>query len=103
MVKVIVLFNIKPDASVADYEAWARDRDVLAVTGLGSVDDFQVYRTNGLLGSADPAPYQYVELIEVNDMEAFGRDLAVPIMQEVGVEFQRFAESITFMLAERSA
>lgn len=103
MVKVIVLFNLKADASRADYEAWAQDRDAPTVTGLGSVDDFQVFRTTGLLGSDDPAPYQYVELIDVNDMTAFGGDVASAVMQEVGAEFQAFAESITFMLAERSA
>lgn len=103
MVKVIVLFNLKSEASREDYEAWARDRDVPTVTGFGSVDDFRVFRTTGLLGSTEPAPYQYVELIEVNDMDAFQQDVGSAVMQEVGAEFQGFAESITFMLAERSA
>lgn len=103
MVRVIVLFNLKEGVSREEYEAWARDRDVPTVTGLDSVEDFQVFRTSGLLGSDAPAPYQYVELIDVRDMDAFQQDIGTAVMAEIGAQFQDYVESVSFMVAHRSA
>jgi NAD(P)-dependent dehydrogenase (short-subunit alcohol dehydrogenase family) len=55
--RLLVLFNLKPGVSAADYEHWAQTRDMPAVRSLPSVDDFRAYRVTGLLGSDTPAPY----------------------------------------------
>jgi len=103
MVRVVVLFNLKEGVSRDEYEEWARDRDVPTVTGLDSVENFQLFRTSGLLGSEAPAPHQYVEMIEVRDMETFQQEIGSAAMSEIAAQFQGYADSITFMLAERSA
>ncbi|GAA5525472.1 hypothetical protein Maes01_02042 [Microbulbifer aestuariivivens] len=97
---IVVLFNLKPGVSPSDYEQWAKTTDLPTVRKLGSVDDFSVLRTTGLLGTDASAPYQYVELLVVNDMEKLGADVSSETMQRVAAEFQQFADNPQFMLTE---
>ena len=97
---IVVLFNLKPGASREDYENWAKTTDIPNVNALGSVRGFSVIRTTGLLGSDDPAPYDYVELLHVEDMEKLGEDISSETMQRVAAEFQEFADNPQFMLTE---
>jgi hypothetical protein len=99
MTKIIVLFNLKSDASIQDYEEWARSKDIPTVRSLSSVQKFDVLKTNGILGSAASAPYQYCELIEVPDMEAFFKDLGREDVQAGAKAFGEFADNPIFMLA----
>lgn len=97
---IVVLFNLKPGASRDDYENWARATDIPNVNALGSVSSFSVLRTTGLLGTDAPAPYEYVELLEVADMDALGADIGSETMQRIAAEFQAFADNPAFMLTE---
>ena len=97
---IVVLFNLKPGVSPSDYEQWAKTTDLPTVRTLGSVNQFSVLRTTGLLGTDAPAPYQYVELLEVNDMEKLGADVSSGTMQRVAAEFQQFADNPQFMLTD---
>ncbi|MFT7288779.1 MAG: hypothetical protein ACI87W_002902 [Halieaceae bacterium] len=97
---IVVLFNLKPGASPDAYENWARSTDIPQVNALGSVRSFSVLRTAGLLGTDDPAPYSYVELLDVQDMDELGADVGSDTMQRVAAEFREFADSPAFMLTE---
>ena len=101
MSTLIVLFNLKSDADVAAYENWAKTTDLPTAGGLPSVDSFELFKTQGLLMSEDVPPYQYVEIIKVNDMEQFGKDVSTETMQKVAAEFQGFADNPLFMLTEQ--
>ena len=99
--RIIVLFNLKPDVTAADYEDWARTRDIPGVRSLPSVDDFTVLRTTGLLGSQAKAPYDYVEIIDVADMDNFFKDASGEASQAVATEFRQWLGSEpVFMLTE---
>ena len=100
MTTIVVLFNLKPGVDREDYEAWAKQTDLPIVNGLGSVDKFRIQRAVGLFGSDEPAPYQYFEFIEVNDMEGFGADVGSETIQSVAAEFQQFADSPVFVVTE---
>ena len=95
---LIVLFNLKQGKSPEDYERWAVTTDLKTVRGLGSVSDFRLYKADGVLGSDDAPPYQYAELIAVDDMDAFGADIGSETMKRVAGEFQAFADAPVFML-----
>jgi len=97
---LIVLFNLKNDADAGAYEAWAQATDLPVVRQLASVDSFEVYRSQGLFGGGD-APYQYVEMIEINDVERFGTEVGTDTMTKVAAEFQAFADNPVFMLTTR--
>jgi hypothetical protein len=100
MTMIIVLFNLKPGVKAQDYEAWARSTDLPTVNALRSVNEFKVLRSTGLLGSNANAPYQYVELLQINTMEGLFADIGSPVMQKVAAEFQRFAENPQFIVTE---
>lgn len=97
---IVVLFNLKADASPDAYEHWAKNTDIPTVNALGSVTRFSVLRATGLLGSDQPAPYQYVELLDVADMDKLGEDIATETLRRVAAEFQGFADNPQFMLTE---
>ena len=99
--RIIALFNLKDGVSPADYEAWARSTDLPTVNGLKSVDQFEIFKSTGLLGSDDTPPYAYIEIIDVNDMGAFGEEVGTETMQKVAAEFQPMTEDLAFILTEK--
>ena len=104
MPALIVLFNLQNGVDPAEYEQWAKTVDAPTVEGLPSVDSMEVYRIVGLMGSEDPAPYGYCEVIAVNDMEQLGADVGAAAMQAVAAKFQgEYAADLSFLVAERFA
>lgn len=99
--RIIALFNLKDGVSEADYEAWAKATDLPTVNGLKSVDQFEVFKSVGLLGSEDAPPYRYVEIIDVNDMGLFGEEVGSDTMQRVAGQFQPMTSDLFFMLTEK--
>lgn len=99
MPTIVVLFNLKPGASVSDYEAWAKSKDIPTVKSLDSVADFRVLKMGNLLGSETASPYQYCELIEVKDMDAFFADLGSEAVQAGAKVFNEFVENPLFIVA----
>ena len=100
MTPIIVLFNLKAGVSPESYEAWAKSTDLPIVRCLKSIGGLYVYKSKGLLRGGDPAPYQYVEMIMVKDMNAFGEDVASETMKRVSGEFRTYADDPTFILCE---
>ncbi|MEH6515231.1 MAG: REDY-like protein HapK [Halioglobus sp.] len=101
MATIIVLFNLKDDVKREDYEEWARSTDLPVVRNLGSVDQYDVFRSSGLLGSDSPAPFQYVELIAINDGDAFSQDIGTDVMAKVAAQFQSFADNPQFLMTDK--
>ncbi|MGB6229254.1 MAG: hypothetical protein WBF53_03905 [Litorimonas sp.] len=96
--RIVVLFNLQEGKTVEDYERWAKETDIPAVNGLGSVDRFEVLRAEGLLFSDDASPYQYVELLDINDMDAFGAEAGQDHMQAIANTFQtEIARDLVFI------
>ena len=99
--KIIALFNLKDGVSVTDYEAWAKGTDIPTVNGLKSVDSFEVFKSAGLLGADGAPPYQYIETIDVNDMDVFGAEVGAETMQKIAGEFQAMTDDLVFILTEK--
>lgn len=100
MKRIVVLFNLKQGADRADYENWAKSTDLPTVNGLSSVERFSVHKATGLLGRDEPSPYEYIEIIDVNDMGTFGDEVATDTMRKVAGEFQAFADAPLFILTD---
>ena len=97
MSNILVLFNLQEGVDYAVYESWARATDLPIVNSLSSVDTFEVYKSTGILGSEDSPPYQYIELLRVNDFDKFGEEVATKTMKKIASEFLRFADSPMFI------
>ncbi|WP_448212050.1 REDY-like protein HapK [Colwellia sp. MEBiC06753] len=100
MTTIIVLFDLKENVSISDYEHWAKTTDLPTAGNLPSVDQFEILKSQGLLMSDDKPPYQYIEILKINDMEQFGTDVSTETMQKVASEFQVFADTPLFILTE---
>ncbi|MEN9598799.1 MAG: hypothetical protein RL596_1110 [Bacteroidota bacterium] len=100
MPTILVLFNLKPGASISDYETWAKAKDIPTVNGLNSVSNFRVLKMGNLLGTETPSPYQYAELIEIPDMNAFFADLSSEAVQAGAKQFAEFADNPQFIVGE---
>lgn len=98
---IIVLFNLKEGVSAEAYEAWAAASDMPMVRGLPSIEGFDVFRLGTIRGSENPSPYQYVEMISINDMAHFGTDVSADAMKAVAAEFRQFADAPIFINAEK--
>ena len=99
--RIVALFNLKPGISASDYENWAKTKDIPTVNGLKSVDRFEVFRSTGLLGSDARPPYQYIEIIDVKDMDVFGGEVSTETMQKIAGEFQAMADDLAFILTDK--
>ena len=98
MTTIIVLFNLNENVSMADYEKWAKETDLPTARALPSVDKFELLKSEGLLISDEASPYQYIELLTINNMDQFGKDVSTEVMQQVASEFQAFADNPLFIL-----
>jgi len=99
MTTLIVLFNLKDATQRAAYEKWAREVDLPTAGALPSVDKFEVLKASGLL-TGGPSPYEYVEILRINDMAQLGADVGTPAMQAVSAQFQAFADQPLFILTQ---
>ena len=98
MTTIIVLFNLKDDVTQEEYENWATSTDLPIVRNLRSVENFEVFRSKGMLGSDSPPAYDYIEVISLNDETAFYEEISSQTMQDIAAKFQSFAENPQFIL-----
>lgn len=98
--KIIVLFNLLLQADPAAYETWAKTVDIPGVNALSSVGGFEVFKATGLLGKDDSPSYEYIEIIDVDDMEAFGVQTSTEAFQKVAAAFGDFAKDPEFILTQ---
>lgn len=99
--RIICLFNLKPGASIAEYEAWAKTRDIPGVNALASVTSFTVHKATGVFGDEAATPhFQYIEVIDITGMDAFIADISTEDFQAAAAPFQGFADAPQFILTE---
>ena len=98
---LIVMFNLKPGVNPADYERWAKESDAPAARSLASVSDWRVHRVAGMMGSDAKPPYQYVEVVQIGDLERLPQDVATEKMQQINAELAAFVDAPVFLLTHR--
>lgn len=99
--RIIALFNLKPGVDPEAYESWAQSRDLPGIRSLASIGDFDIYRTTGLLFSGDPAPFDYIEVLDVVDMEGLDKDLASDAVEALTAELRDFTDNAIYIKTER--
>lgn len=98
--RIVCLFNLKPGVSVEAYETWARETDMPGVNALGSVAKFTTHRATGLFGSDAKSPYEYIEIIDIHNLDGFVADVSDPAFQAIAAPFRDFADNPQFILTE---
>lgn len=103
MAALVVLFNLKDDSAREAYEKWAKETDVPTASSMTSVDSFKVFKLGNIMGTEDASPYQYCEVLEINDMAKLGEEVGSEAMKKVAGEFQAFADNPMFIVSEQIA
>jgi hypothetical protein len=67
------------------------------VNRLGSVEKFEVFKADGLLGGG-ASPDAYVEILRLRSLEQLGKDTQTPLMQKVVSTFRGMADNPQFIL-----
>jgi hypothetical protein len=97
---LIVLFNLKPGVTKAAYEDFALNLDIPTVERLDSVDFFRLYQSTAIFGSDATPPYQYVEVIKVNDLDGLVAAVQTETVGKVVAAFQDYAENPLFLMCD---
>ncbi|NOS57076.1 MAG: REDY-like protein HapK [Cyclobacteriaceae bacterium] len=98
---LVVLFNLKKEASASDYETYAKDIDSPTIKKLGSNKSFTILKGMQLFGSGAPSPYQYIEIMEVTNFEELATDMKQTHIQEMLNKFMAFAEDPLLIVTQK--
>jgi hypothetical protein len=88
--RVFFLNRLAEGVRGEDYEAWVRERDYPTARALPSIRSYDVVRLDGPLREGD-VPYDYIEVVDVTDLDAYKKDLAeLPGREEFVAELRGF-------------
>jgi REDY-like protein HapK len=76
---VFFLNRLRPEASSADYERWVREVDYPTARALPPIMSYVVAKMTATL-DGQPAPYDYIERVEITDIDDYRAALADPSM-----------------------
>jgi hypothetical protein len=71
---VFFLNRLRADVAPEQYEQWVRDVDYPTARSLTTIRSYVVNRIDATL-DGDPAPYDYIERVEVTDLDAYRNEL----------------------------
>lgn len=97
---MLVMFKLKDNVKAEDYERWAKDVNAPASRSLSSVDDWRLHRVDGLVGSSEKPPFDYVEMVQFNDLEKLFEDVSSEKMQKVAAELDTYTHGRVMLLSE---
>jgi hypothetical protein len=78
-----VITTLKQGVDPADYERWLREYDYKVAKTLPSIASYTTHRIEGPIHGAETAGWNYIERIEIRDVEQYQRDMASPAGQEL--------------------
>jgi hypothetical protein len=91
---VFFLNRLRPGASGADYERWVREVDYPTARSLPPIKSYVVAKMAATL-DGQPAPYDYIERVEITDLDDYRAALADPSMEAFANEWSsHIGESI---------
>jgi len=78
-----VITTLKRGVDPAAYERWLREYDYRVAKTLPSIASYTTHRIEGPIHGSETAGWNYIERIEIRDMEQYQKDLASPAGQEL--------------------
>ena len=98
MMPIAVWYSrLQPGVDPADYESWVERVDYPGAREIPSIQSYRVFRVLGpCVGEANPAyDHDYVEVVEVEDMQAYLRDLEEhPAAKRIVAEIGDYVKSV---------
>jgi hypothetical protein len=95
MTSVFWFSRLKPGADAQAYERWVLETDYRLAQRVPCIEHYRVHRLIGAMGDEGRPPYDYIEILEVSDLDdyrdALGRD---PALQQIVSEIAQFIEGV---------
>ena len=76
--RVFFLTRLRPGIDRAEYERFVREIDSRTAPNVLPITRYEVIRLEAGVASQSPAPYDYLEIVDVDDLDAFRAALAAP-------------------------
>lgn len=91
MTSRVFFFNrLNENVAAADYERWVREVDYPTARSIPAIASYEVVRVDGPLRDAG-VPYDYIEVVEIADVDAYRADLAgLPDREEFVAQLRSF-------------
>ena len=95
MTTVFWMSKLKPGVVAADYETWVQKFDYDKARELSSIHSYRAYRIPQPFLESGSAPFDYLEVIEVTDLDEYRRELNEhPAAQAISKEWGNYVELV---------
>ena len=93
--RVFFLNRLREGADAEEYEAWIRRVDYPIARAQGAITSYTVTRIAGTLSGEGESPYDYLEVIEITDLDAYRARGALPEFEQLLREWSQYvAEAV---------
>ena len=101
MPTVFWMSRLKKGVRGADYERWVRDFDYVKAEELSSILSYRAHRISGPFLEDGTKPFDYLEVIDVKDLEVYREQLAQhPAAQAIVKEWGNYVELVHSLYGE---
>ena len=98
--RLCFLYKLRPDVEPAEYERWLREVDVPFATARPTLLRYDCVRIDRSLESAATAPFDYVEILEVTDVEADQALVAGPEAEAIAAQWAGYVSDYKIMAGD---
>ena len=88
--RVFFLNRLHEDADRNEYEAWIRRVDYPVARAQGAITSYTVTRIDGTLSGEGASPYDYLEMIEITDLDAYRALGELPEFKQLLQEWSQY-------------
>jgi len=88
--RVFFLNRLHEDADRNEYEAWIRRVDYPVARAQGAITSYTVTRIDGTLSGEGASPYDYLEVIEITDLDAYRALGELPEFKQLLQEWSQY-------------
>jgi hypothetical protein len=93
--RVFFLNRLREGAGRAAYEDWIREVDYPVARAQDAILSYQVTRLDGTLDGKSQSPYDYLEVLEITDLDAYRALGRKPEFEQLLAEWSEFvAEAV---------
>ena len=78
MPRIFFLVRLRPGVAREDYERFVREVDLHTAPEVLPIESYEVLRLEGRVAADDSPSFDYLEIVEVADLEQFRAALAAP-------------------------
>ena len=90
--RVFLLNRFRDGASRKDFERFVREVDYPTGRSLAGILGFDVTRIQGPLEEGENSPFEYIELAEIESLDAYLGILETPVLEEMTREWSKYIE-----------